>query len=154
MHARHAVDIILRNEAHQLPNASQAVFVVSCEKLRYAADGIVSIRASKIFLRHVFVSDGFDDVGACHKHVTGFVDHKNKIGERGRIHSTAGARPHNGGDLRNNSARESVAQKDIRVTGQRDNALLDPRASRIVQADDRRAGFQRQIHDFHDFLRV
>jgi hypothetical protein len=44
-------------------------------------------------LVHVFVRDGLDHVGPGDEHVAGSVHHKNEIGERGRVHRTAGAGP-------------------------------------------------------------
>ncbi len=46
--------------------------------------------------------------------------------------------------------RERVAQKDIGVAGERDDALLDARAARIVQPDDRRADAHGGVHDGDD----
>ena len=73
---------------------------------------------------------------------------------RGRIDRAARARPHDGGDLRHHAARQRVAQKDIGVAGERDHAFLNARAAGIVQADDGRAGLQREVHDLADLLRV
>src|SRR5262249_48691585 len=58
------------------------------------------------------------------------------------------------GDLRDDARREGVAQKDIRVPAQRGDALLNARAARIVQADDRRAHLHGQVHDLDDLGRV
>ena len=50
--------------------------------------------------------------------------------------------------------REDVAQEDVRVAAERDDALLDSRAAGIVQPDDRRADLHRQVHDLADLLGV
>ena len=107
-----------------------------------------------VFLGDVFVRDGLDDVGAGDEHVAGVVDHEDEIGDGGRVDRAARARAHDGGDLRDHAAGERVAQEDVRVTGQRDDAFLNARAAGIVQADHGRAGLQRQVHDLADFLRV
>src|SRR5206468_13080767 len=46
------------------------------------------------------------------------------------------------------------AQEDVGVTGERDDPLLDPGASGVVQPDDRRAGLHREIHDLADLAGV
>ena len=45
-----------------------------------------------------------------------------------------------------------VAVEDLAVQAERDDALLDPRAAAVVDADDRAAGLQRQVHDLDDLL--
>src|SRR5262249_52306711 len=47
-----------------------------------------------------------------------------------------------------------VAQEDLRVPGERDDAFLDPGAARVVQPDDRRAVLHGEVHDLADLLRV
>ena len=79
---------------------------------------------------------------------------KDEIGDRRRIDRAAGARAHDGGDLRDHAARQRIAQENIGVAGERQHAFLDARAAGIVQADDGRAGLQRQVHDLDDLLRV
>ena len=97
---------------------------------------------------------GLDDVRPGDEHVRGVARHENKIGDRGRIDGAAGARPHDRADLRNHSARQRVAQKNIRVARERPHALLNARAARIIQADDGRAIAHRQVHDLADFQGV
>ena len=45
-----------------------------------------------------------------------------------------------------------VAQKDVGVAGQRNDAFLDARAARVVDPDHRASDLRREIHDFADFL--
>ena len=47
-----------------------------------------------------------------------------------------------------------VAPKDFRVTAERNDAFLNARAARIVDADHRRAGSYGQIHHFADFFGI
>ena len=98
--------------------------------------------------------DGLDHVRTGDEHVAGAVHHEDEIGDGGRIDRAAGARSHDGRNLRHHAARQRVAQKDIGVAGERHHAFLNARAAGIVQADHRRAGLQRQVHDLADFLRV
>src|SRR5262249_27714568 len=64
------------------------------------------------------------------------------------------ARTEDGRDLGHDTGGARVSQKDLRVAGERDDALLDSRASRVVQADDRSAVLDREIHDLADLVRV
>ena len=47
--------------------------------------------------------------------------------------------PEDRADLRHDAGRERVAQEDVGVAGERLDALLDARAARVVEPDDRRA---------------
>src|SRR5260370_30352644 len=95
-----------------------------------------------------------DDVGTSDEHVGRFARHENEISDRRRVDSAARARPHDGADLRDNSAGRRVAQKNIRVPRERSNAFLNPRASGIVEPYDGGSGTHGQVHDLADFLRV
>ena len=95
-----------------------------------------------------------DHVRTGDEHVAGAVHHEDEIGDGGRVDRAAGAGSHDGGDLRHHAARERVAQENIGVAGQRDDAFLNARAAGIVEAHQRRAVLQRQVHHLADFLRV
>ena len=71
----------------------------------------------------------------------------------GRVDGAARARPHDERDLRHDAGRLHVAPEDLRVAGERDDALLDPRAARVVDPDDRAAVLHGQVHDLADLLR-
>ena len=96
----------------------------------------------------------FTTSGPCHVHVGAVLHHEDEVGHRGGVDRAARARSHDERDLGNNPRGEHVALEDLRVPAQRGHALLDPRAARVVQADDRRAHFHRVIHDLADLLGV
>ena len=152
--ARRILEIIRGEKTYQLANHGQAIGIVARDKMRHAALFVVGHRAAKLLLGDFFVRDGFDDVGAGHEHVGSFLGHENEIGDRGRVHGTAGTRSHDGADLGDDAARKRVAQKNVRVTRERCHTLLDARAARIIQADDGRARPHGQVHDFADSLCV
>ena len=83
-----------------------------------------------------------------------FFDHHVEVGDGRTINRTTGARSHDAADLRNHTARERVAQKDIGVTTETDYTLLNARAARIVESDNRRANLHRQIHYLANLFRV
>ena len=109
------------------------------QEVRDAADLVVRGGAAQLFLGDLFVGDGLDDVGAGDEHVAGLVDHEDEVGDGGRVDGAAGAGAHDGGDLRDDAAGERVAQEDVGVAGERDDAFLNARAAGIVEADDGRA---------------
>jgi hypothetical protein len=95
-----------------------------------------------------------DDVGAGDEHVARPLDHQDEVGDGGRIHRTAGTRPHDGADLRDDAARERVPQEDVGVARERLDALLDARAAGVVEPDDRRARLHGEIHHLADLRGV
>ena len=152
--ARRVLAIVLRQVAEQFADHAQAFGIVGGDEVAHAADGVVRHGAAQLLLGDVLVGDGLDHVGTGDEHVAGLVHHEDEIGDGGRVDGAAGARAHDGGDLRDDAAGERVAQEDIGVAGEREHALLDARAAGIVQADDGRAGLQREVHDLADLLRV
>ncbi len=72
----------------------------------------------------------------------------------GRIDGAAGARAHDGRDLRHHARGQRVAQEDVGIAGQRRDAFLDARSARVVQPDDRRADAHGHVHDLHDLRGV
>ena len=119
-----------------------------------AALRVVGHRPAELVLRHLLVGDRANDVGPGDEHVARPLDHHREVGDGRRIDGSTGARPHDGRELRDDAGSERVAQEDVRVAGQRGDALLDPGAPRIVQSDDRRAVVHRQIHELDDLRGV
>ena len=122
--------------------------------MRDAAGGIVRGRAAQRLLGHVFVSDGFDDVGSGDEHVAGFVHHEDEVGKGGGVDGSSGAGAHDGGDLRDDAARQSIAEENIGIPSKRNDAFLNAGASGIVEADDGGSGFEREVHDLDDLFRI
>src|SRR4030095_11788516 len=54
------------------------------------------------------------------------------------------------GDLRHHAGGQRVAEKDVGVAAERDDALLNPGAAGVVEPDDRRAHLHRQVHYLDD----
>ncbi len=66
----------------------------------------------------------------------------------------AGGGAHDQRDLRDDAGGVHVAVEDLAVEAERDDALLDPRAAALVDADDRAAGLHREVEDLDDLLAV
>ena len=114
----------------------------------------MDLGAAKFFGCDDLIRDSFDNVRSRHEHVARIAHHEDEIGHRRRVDVAAGARPHDDGYLRNDAARHHVALEHFAIAAKRCNALLDPRASRIEQTDDRRPHFQRHVLDLDDLLRM
>ena len=110
--------------------------------------------AAQLLERDLLVGHRPDHVGPGHEHVGGVLDHEHEVGDGRRVDRAARARPHDGRDLRHHARGQGVAQEDVGVAGQRDHALLDPRAARVVEADDRGARLHGEVHDLADLPRV
>jgi hypothetical protein len=108
--------------------------------------------AAELLERDLLAGHRLDDVGPGDEHVRGLVDHDDEVGDRGGVDRPARARSHDQRDLRDDARGVHVALEDLRVQAQRDHALLDPRAARVVEPDHRAAGRQRVVHDLADLL--
>ena len=122
------------------------------DEVRDARRARVRIGAAERLHRHVFVRHRLHDVRPGHEHVRRAARHVDEVRDRRRIHGAAGARTEDRRDLRNHARRERVAQEDVGVPAERDDAFLNARAAGVVEADDRRAVPHRQVHDLADLL--
>ena len=152
--ARRIVEVVVGHERQQLANQRDALGVVLDGEVRDAALLVVRHRAAEVFLGDVFVRDGLDHVGTGDEHVARLLHHDDEVGDRRRVDGAAGARAHDRGDLRHHAGGQRVAQEDVGVAAERDDAFLDARAAGIVQADDRRAVAHRHVHDLADLRGV
>jgi len=110
--------------------------------------------AAELFFGDFFVGHRFDDVGPSDEHVGSLVDHEDEVGDGGRIDGASGAGAHDRGNLRHHAAVERVAQKNVRISGQRRHAFLNASASRIVQANHGSTNLRGEIHDLDDLRGV
>ena len=120
----------------------------------HAADSVMRHGTTQFVLRDVFVGDGLNHIRPRDEHVTGVRHHESEIGNGGGVNRPARARPHDGGNLRYHAAGQGVTQENIRVTGQRNHALLNAGTPGIIQPDDGRTHLQREVHHLADLARV
>jgi len=149
--ARGIVQIVEWQKTHQFADHGQAFGVVSRDEMSYAAGRIVRHGSAQILFGNILVRNRLDHVRAGDKHVRSVPRHENKIGDGRRIHGAPRARAHDGADLRDHSARQRVAQKNIGITRERPHAFLNAGSPGIIQADYGRAVAHRQVHDLADF---
>ena len=77
-----------------------------------------------------------------------------QIGDGGRIGCTTGARTEHDADLRYHAGTFGVAPEDFAIAAKTVDALLNARAARVDQADDRRPFAECQVHHPTDFTRL
>ena len=110
--------------------------------------------AAELLEGDLLAGDGLHDVGSRDEHVARLVHHEDEVRHRRRVHGAAGARTEDDADLRDDAGREDIAVEDAAVAVKRHDALLDARATRVVETDDRHPDRKREIHDLVDLLGV
>ncbi len=110
--------------------------------------------AAELFGSDDFVGDGLHHIGTGDEHVAGILHHEDEVGHGRRIDVAASARAHDDGDLRDHARGLHVAAEHIGVTGERRDALLDARATGVIEADDRRPRLHRHILQLGDLERM
>ena len=151
---RGLVEVVLRQEGQQRLDVLERVLLVVAHVVGVAGLGVVRPRAAELLHRDVLAGDGLDDVGPGDEHVRGAVDHDREVGDRGGVDVAAGAGAHDQADLRDDAAGVHVAAEDLAVQAERDHALLDAGAGALVDADDRAAGLDGEVHHLGDLLAV
>ena len=94
LHARRALEVVLRQEAQQVAAVLQARVLVLGGELRDAGLGVVRHRAAELLEADLLAGDRLDHVGPGDEHVRGLLDHEDEVGDRRRVDSAARARSH------------------------------------------------------------
>ena len=100
---RRILHVVLRQVAQHFADQEQRIGFAIRRHMAHARLFRMHARAAQFLLRHLFVGDGFHYIGSRHEHVRGVARHEDEIGESGGIHRAAGARSHDGGNLRNDT---------------------------------------------------
>ena len=142
----------LRDVSEELANLGEALFFALRQEVSDAGFGVVDLRASKRVEGHVLARRHPDDLGARDEHVAHPVDHESEVGDRRRVHGAPRARAEDQAQLGDDAARLDVAPEDLGVTGERDDAFLDPGAAGVVDPDHRTAVLHGHVHELADLL--
>ena len=134
---RGILGVVRGQKPQQLPRLCEARAIVGRHEVADAALRGVALGAAELLLGDVFVGHGADHFRTGDEHVARLLDHQDEVGDGRRVHGAARARTEDAADLRDDAARQRVAQKDVGVAGERLHALLDARAARIVESDHR-----------------
>ena len=149
---RRHLEVVLRQEADQVADVLEARLLVLGSEVRDAGLRVVGHRAAERLELDLLAGDGLDHLGPGDEHVRGLLHHEDEVGHRGRVDGAARARAHDHRDLRDHARALDVADEDVAVGAERDDALLDPRAARVVQADYRGPDLRGEVHDLHHLL--
>ena len=95
----------------------------------YAAAGGVGGRAAKFFVGDLFAHDGSDDIGAGDVHLAHALDHEDEVGDAGGVDGAARAGAEDDGDLGDYAGGHGIAEEDVAVSGQAENAFLNAGAA-------------------------
>ncbi|GAA3695794.1 hypothetical protein GCM10022420_096880 [Streptomyces iranensis] len=147
-------EVVGRQVRQQLLDVFDGVLLVAGHVMGHAGGGVVGAGAAQLLEADVLTGDGLDDVRAGDEHVRGLVDHDREVGDRRGVHGSPRAGAHDQADLRDDTARVGVAAEDLTVGTEGGHALLDAGAAGVVDADDRAAGLQREVHHLDDLLAV
>ena len=150
---RRILGIVRRHEGEHLANHHQRALIVVRLEMTHAGALRMRIRAAQLLHRDFLMGGRADDVGAGDEHVRALAHHDDEIGHRGRINRAARARSHDRGNLRNHARRHHVAQENVGVAGERNDAFLDARAAAVVDADEGASDLHREVHHLADFFR-
>ena len=144
--------VVRREIREQLAHLRERLVLGVGDEVRDATSLVVHVRTAELLECHLLTGRHLDDVRAGDEHIADLAHHEDEVGHRRRVHRAAGARTDDQRELRNDAACLDVAVEDLRVPGQRDDALLDARTTGVVDADARAPGPQREIHDLGDLL--
>ena len=128
--------------------------LVGCREMGDAAARRMRRRAAEELGIDILVRHGLHDARPGDEHVARPLHHHREVGDGRRIDGAAGTRTEDDRDLRHDTRRQDVAQEDLGIATERDDAFLDPRAAGIIQADDRRADLHREVHDLADLFGI
>ena len=114
---------------------------------------VVAHRPAELLELDLLAGHGLDHFRAGDEHVRGLFDHEDEVGHRRRVDGAAGAGAHDHADLRDHARALDVADEDVAVGAERDDALLDPGAAGVVDADHRRPDLGGEVHHLAHLLR-
>ena len=149
---RRRLDVVLRQEGEEVARVLERRVLVAGGEVGDARLRRMRRGAAELLERHLLAGHRLHDLGAGDEHVRGLLDHEDEVGHRRRVDGAARAGPHDEADLGDDAGGLDVAPEDLRVAAERDDALLDARASRVVDPDQRAAVLEREVHDLADLL--
>ena len=149
---RRLLQVVRRQERQQVAHVLEARLLVGRDEGGHAGLGGVAHGAAELLERDLLAGDRLHHVGPGDEHVRRLADHEDEVGHGRRVDGAAGARSEDHADLRHDARRQHVAVEDAAVAGQRDHALLDAGAGAVVEADDRRADLEGEVHQLVDLL--
>ncbi len=121
--------------------------------MRHPRLRVVAHRAAEFLELNFLAGHGFDHFRSGDEHVRGLFDHEDEVGHRRRVDGAAGAGAHDQADLRDHARAFDVADEDVAVSAERNDALLDPGPAGVVDPDHRRPDLGGEVHHLAHLLR-
>ena len=149
---RWCFEVVLRQEADEVAGVLEQLLLGVGGEMRDAGLGVVGHGAAERLEVDFLTGDGLDDLGSGDEHVRGLLHHEDEVGDRGGVDGAAGARSHDQRDLRHDARAHDVAHEHVAVGAERNDALLDTGAARVVDADHGAADLGCEVHDLAHLL--
>ena len=153
LEARRRLEVVRGQEAEQVAGVLEAALLVLGGEVGDARLRVVAHRPAELLELDFLAGHGLDHFRAGDEHVRGLFDHEDEVGHRRRVDGAAGAGAHDQADLRDHAGALDVADEDVAVGAERDDALLDPGAAGVVDADHRRPDLGGEVHHLAHLLR-
>ena len=153
LEARRRLEVVRGQEAHQVAGVLEAALLVLGGEVGDARLRVVAHRPAQLLELDFLAGHGLDHFRAGDEHVRGLFDHEDEVGHRRRVDGAAGAGAHDQADLRDHAGAFDVAGEDVAVGAEADDALLDPGAAGVVDADHRRPDLGGEVHHLAHLLR-
>lgn len=145
-------EVVRRQVGEKGLDVLDRVLLVARHVVRDTGGAVVGAGTAELLEADVLAGDGLDDVGSGDEHVRRLVDHDGEVGDGGGVDRAARARADDQADLRDHTGGVGVPAEDLPVHPEGHDALLDAGAAGVVDADDRTAGLQGEVHDLDDLL--
>ena len=149
---RRRLEVVLGKEREEVARVLDAGLLVRGDEVRDAGLRRVRRCAAELLEVDVLAGHRLHHVGPGDEHVRRPLGHQDEVRDGGRVDRAARARPHDQRDLRHDPGGLDVPPEDLRVARERDDALLDARAARVVDPDDGAADLDRHVHHLADLL--
>ena len=107
---------------------------------------------TEILAGDVLVGHSLDHVRSGDVHVGVTLHHQDEVRDGRAVDRPARAGTKHGGELGNHARGTRVAPEDLGIATQALHALLDARATRVVEAENRHADLGCHVHDLADLL--
>ena len=151
--ARRRLEVVGGQEAEQVADVLEAALLVLGGEVGDAGLRVVAHRPAQLLELDLLAGHRLDHFRPGDEHVRGLFDHEDEVGHRRRVDGAAGAGAHDQADLRDHAGALDVADEDVAVGAERDDALLDPGAAGVVDPDHRRADLGGEVHHLAHLLR-
>src|SRR6185437_5172838 len=150
--ARRIIEIVRRDVGEERFGRLGQFVLIGSHNVRDAAFRRVRHRAAERLEADVLTGHGFNDLRTGNEHLRNLFGHQDEVGDGRRVYGAARTGAGDQADLWNDSARLDVAPEDFGVAAKRNDAFLNARAARVVDADHRRSGAHGEIHYLADLF--